>query len=653
MDVDAWLADQIDRLTDELVEISPSEWAEEHRRLPPSVTSLPGPFSYDVAPFCREMVDCLDRRSPVRELTIMKGAQTCATVAVAESAIGYWIAHVRTAPIMFITATKELAALRMDEYITPMLKESGLSHLIQSNSDNKRKAGQTQRKISWKGGGFLLPVGSKEASGLRSASVPNLLLDELDSYPLRVGRDGDPSALADRRTAAFVKTRKIVRISTPTTEEHSRIAVEYARGDQRVFKLPCLGCGEFDEVRWRHDDSDGVQKGGIVWAMNEHGNVEPGSVRYACRHCGHCHINEDKRNMLPRGRWEATAVPAHPSIRSYHVTALISPADFYSWEHAVIDWLRAWNVETKKSRDDEKLQEFYNNVLGRPFRISGARLTWINVARHVREYNMGQVPNEFAREMCGDRIGFLTAAVDVHDNFLAMAVYAWGPNRVGFLVAYHIFEGDCSDPFTGPWLEVAEVIDTKYHDGVDREYPIKVTVVDSGYGKLNSEVYSFCAQYSSGVYPLKGDDVVKKGATREFQLIKEASKSGADGFLVNVNHYKARLAAVLRASPRPSTEAALVDSVSFPKDVTEKALMELTAEEFVKKGKSEVWYWRRVRQRNELWDLTVYCAAARDIAAWMLIREHLEEDILDWSIFWPLADRVGWGWAEAAPLAGD
>ena len=253
--------------------------------------------------------------------------------------------------------------------------------------------------------------------------------------------------------------------------------------------------------------------------------------------------------------------------------------------------------------------------------------------------------------MCGDRIGFLTASVDVHDNFLAMAVYAWGPNRVGFLVQRYTFEGDCSDPFAGPWLEVEKVIDTKFHDGVDREYPIKLTLVDSGYGKLTSEVYSFCAQYSSGVYPLKGDDKVHKGPTPEFKRLKEASKSGVDGWVVNVSHYKSRLAAVLRSSPRPESEPALVDSVSFPADVDPKILMELTAEELVKKGKS--WEWKRVRARNELWDLTVYCAAARDIAAYMLIREYLEEDILDWSAFWPLADRVQFGWAEAAPLAQD
>ena len=131
-----WLAEQVDGVTDTVISISPSEWAEEFRRLPPG-QPRPGPYDYDVTPYLREIVDCMDNRSPVRNVAIMKGAQTGGTVGVFENALGYWIQHVKTSPVMMVTATQPLAALRMDEYITPMLAHSNLSHLIQSNTENK------------------------------------------------------------------------------------------------------------------------------------------------------------------------------------------------------------------------------------------------------------------------------------------------------------------------------------------------------------------------------------------------------------------------------------------------------------------------------------------------------------------------------------
>lgn len=648
-----WLEAEIDALTDELVQISPSEWAEEYRRLPASVTSRPGPYDYAVTPYLREIVDCLDTRSPTRQVAIMKGAQTGGTVGVLENFLGYLIAHVRTAPVMLVTATQDLAGLRMDEYIMPMIEQSGMSELIQNNSENKRKAGATAKKLSWYGGGFCVPTGSNEASKLRSISARVVALDELDAMPIRVGNDGCPVALAKRRTAAFEHQRKILMISTPTTSEESRILREYNDGDRRVFKVPCLGCGVFSELRWEHKDKKGVQNGGIVWTLDGEGRVVPGSVRYSCPHCGECHLNEHKRLMMPQGRWEATATPIHPSIRSYHISALMSPPGFYSWESAVVDWLKAWNVETKQPRDRELLQEFYNNVLGREFRTGGARLTYAKVARHARSYYFGRVPNDLAATMCGGKIGFLTCSADIQKDFIAVAVYAWGPGRIGYLIDRMRFDGSTDDPLNmaGPWGSLKRLIDDKwYPDGEGRVYDLKLTLVDSGY--RTGEVYDFCAQFEHGVFPLKGDDRPQKGPTKEFKRLKEASQAGVDGWVVNVNHYKTRLAAVLRAEPTSSNEPAPVNTVSFPDDLPNEALEELTAEEFVEmtnpRGEKS-WGWKR-KGRNELWDLTVYGGAARDIVAYMLCREHLELETIIWGRFWEIAESIGFGWADAPPV---
>src|SRR5690606_21311925 len=101
------LARAIDELTTELETISPSQWAEKNRSLPNSVTPLAGPFRFEVVPYLREIVDALSVDSPVREVIVKKGAQVGFTTGVIENALGYFIEHVRTAPITYVTADAE------------------------------------------------------------------------------------------------------------------------------------------------------------------------------------------------------------------------------------------------------------------------------------------------------------------------------------------------------------------------------------------------------------------------------------------------------------------------------------------------------------------------------------------------------------------
>src|SRR5690606_25562174 len=113
---EAWIEEQFAGLSYEIEIITPSAWAETKRYLPPSVTALPGPFSFDVAPFAREIVDCMSIDSPIRECAWMKGVQITATTSSLENTIGYVIEHVKTAPMMLVTADAELAKLRLESY---------------------------------------------------------------------------------------------------------------------------------------------------------------------------------------------------------------------------------------------------------------------------------------------------------------------------------------------------------------------------------------------------------------------------------------------------------------------------------------------------------------------------------------------------------
>lgn len=641
MNSDAEFLDaQTEGLTDQHTTLLVSEWAESTRYLPPQATSMPGFYSYDVAPYLREIADCLSVDSPVRELDLMKGAQIGATVGIIENGIGYLIDHIKSAPSMLLTADAELAKLRVDTYVMPMIEYSGLRDLIRSSDENNtRKTGATSKKLEWQGGGYLVPFGAINANKLRSMSIMYLFEDEVDSYPERVGKDGDPQALAETRTKAYHQKRKIVRLSTPLVKGNSRIAKGFERGDQRYYFVPCRACGLMQKLEFRKKDADTGKIWGLVWSVDEDGDLVPDSSRYICEGCGHAHKNSDKMWMLPRGEWRATAKQRDKTRRSYHLNALYSPIGMLPWDAIATEWLEAWDDETNKVRDTEALQVFYNNNLGKPFEITGSKIRFASVSAHRRpEYLLGNVPNEYAIEHAGSRILMLICAVDVHKTNLAVSVM--GVCRGGriFLIDYWRFEDENCDNSESPvWGRLRELIEEKIYTADDGcEYKIALTLVDAGYA--NATVTDFCADYSGGVYAILGRPRADKAATiREFSGFK--TQAGRPGYKIIVDHYKDRMAPVLRREWSPSAGPQPPFHFNAPTDTTEKQIKELITEykREIRDGKTgmthHAWY-RPGNAPNELFDLLGYTFAGVDITAWSIFVDKFERDEVEWGEFW-------------------
>ena len=441
-----WLLNQIHAIPTEVNTDRPSDWAESNRYLPPSVTPLPGHYRYDVCPALREIVDCMAADNPIREVTVMKGAQIGATVGILENTIGYLIDVVQSAPSMMLTADHELAKLRVQSYIVPMIQQSGLAERISSSDQlSTKKAGKTDKKIEWIGGGFLIPYGAQNAAKLRSVSIQYLLEDEIDAFPDSIGKDGDPCKLAEARTKAYHNVRKFLRLSTPLISGTSRIEREFMRGDQRRFFVPCKGCGGFQSLTFQGLDEKTGNKYGLIWEMDDYNVVTPGSVRYRCRFCGYDHSNADKSILFPAAEWRATSKPVSPEVRSYHLSALYAPASMYPWDAIAADWVECWDVYHQRAKDVELLQEFYNNNLGKSFVNYGEGVPFKSVSDHRRAaYKFGQVPNKaHAEQYAGGPILVVTCAVDVHKMNLAVAVFGWTAGQRCYVLDYWRFEGDC------------------------------------------------------------------------------------------------------------------------------------------------------------------------------------------------------------------
>jgi phage terminase large subunit GpA-like protein len=352
------------------VTLSVSAWSANNRILGDTSPRAGTLYDYSVVPYLKEIADNLSINSDTQEVALMKGVQLGATTGVLENFIGYGIEHVSNASMLMVSSNQELAELRMNRYIKPMILDSKMEHRIISTDffSKNKKSGATSKQMEWAGGGNLTVTGSNSPASLRSLPIKYLLLDEVDSYPEKVGKDGDPITLAVARTKSFGNSKKILYISTPAIEETSKIYKAYLVGDQRKYVVPCLECGEYQDLVFNKANKETGEIYGLTFKTLENGNLDYDSVEYLCRACQHPHKNYHKTEMLARGKWMPTAEPQKQGAVSYQISGLYSPASFTSWETVCYEWLECWDIYTNKPKDIEKLQVFYNNNLGVPFR---------------------------------------------------------------------------------------------------------------------------------------------------------------------------------------------------------------------------------------------------------------------------------------------
>ena len=630
-----WLADRISELDDTISVVNPSDFNESNRYLPASVTSMPGYIRYDVNPYMREILDCADVDSPVREVNLKKGVQITYTTLL-ESIMLYYMAHVKHLPMMYVTADKELASARIENNIIPMLNQSGFADIITSSDEgNARKSGKNAQQIQFSGGGYLVPIGAQSPSKMRSFSIAVLLKDEIDGWPLVVGRDGDPDKLTSDRCAAYWEKRKIFRGSTPLIKETSKIEFQYQRGDCRKYHVACKDCGHMQELMWQRFEWDIVD-----------GTLDNDTVRYLCEKCKAPHYEHDKEKLFLGGKWVATKKPIEPGVRSYHLPAMYSPAGMAPWSKLAADYLDAFDPVTKKVKDIEKFQIFYNNVLGEPFEIMGAKVRFQQVSAHrSASYKYGQLNNGLAVENTGSKITLVACTVDVHKKNLAVAVYGFCKGSISYLLDYWRFEPrdgepDCNESSSPVWQRLRDLIEDKVYLAEDgRSYKIAITLIDSGYA--NDVVTRFTRDYIHGVYPILGRDRPSK-----FQSIKEFSEfktqAGNIGYRIIVDHYKDRLAPVLRREWVPEMGMQKAYHFNAPYNATDKQLKELTVESRRKKtddrGVVSYYWYRPGNAPNELWDLSVYAYAAVEILAYNICIKHFQLDTIDWEQFWDYAE---------------
>jgi phage terminase large subunit GpA-like protein len=581
-----------------------SQWSDERRMLSSASSAERGPWRTERTPYLREMMDCLSATSQVEEVVFMKGAQIGGT----ESGLNWlgYVIDVEPAPFMMVQPTTNTAKRFSKQRIAPMIADTPvLADKVQES--RARDSGNTTLMKEFDGG-IVVIAGANSAADLRSMPVRYLFLDEIDAYPSDVDEEGDPVALAIKRTSTFAR-RKVFKCSTPTLKDWSKIEAAYIASDRRRYQVPCPDCGHYQTLRWSN----------VRWPKDQ-----PEAAHYVCEDCGVEIAEHHKNNMLARGLWVAEAPgAAGGKVAGFHLSSLYSPLGWESWGNLAKQFIAA--KAKADAGDTALLKAFVNTALAETWEDVGERVEVGELQQRAEPYTLRTVP------MPGLR---LTGAVDVQGNRLEVKVKAWGPGEQSWVVDYQVFHGEPRDLLIGADKRLLDWIKAPLQHASGKPMYLTAVAIDSG-GHHTQEVYAFTRNH--GLVPLgseAGDHVVHVIA------IKGASQAGKPVLGkpsdVDVTWRGSKLKHGARVWPVGSDTAKGViyarmritedgpGRMHFSHELPADYYDQLTAERLVTKyhrGRAKLEWVKASARRNEALDLEVYCLAAAHYAGIPLLTE--------------------------------
>ena len=546
-----------------------SEWADEHRVLSGKSSAEAGRWRTSRTPYLRGIMDALSATSPIQRVVFMKGAQIGGTE-VGNNWIGY-IIHRCPAPVLMVQPTVMIAQRVSKQRIDPMIEATPvLSERVRE--PRSRDSGNTTFLKEFDGG-LLILTGANSSAGLRSMPMRFLFMDEIDEYPGDVDGQGDPVALAEKRTTTFTR-RKVFLCSTPTVKGDSRIEREFEASDQRRYFIACPYCGNMDWIQWAN----------IRWEKDQ-----PKTARLFCVNCERLIEERHKVEMLNGGEWRPTA-EGRERTAGFHLSGLYSPLGWKSWADCVSEFLAA-------KGDTFLLKTWVNTVLGE---------TWEEPAESLDDAVLLARREKYSAEVPAEAL-VLTAGVDIQDDRIELEVVGWAAGEESWGIDYRVLYGDPGKDDV--WRALADALDQTYQNEFKERLRISCACIDSG-GHFTQQVYGFCrGKTVRRIFATKG----MAGAGRPIVSAPMRRRSGRNRrpvelFLVGVDEAKGLIYSRLRLKERGPGYS------HFPvrPEYDEEFFAQLTAEKIITRyhrgfARRE---WVKTRPRNEALDCRAGALAA-------------------------------------------
>lgn len=415
----------------------PSQWAEQNRYLK-NGTPFPGPFSFDKAPYLKEILDTAHPSHDARVIAIMKAVQAGVSTGVLENLLG-WIISENPCNVLWAAATLDHMKSTMTKKIDPMIVDSGLSHLIGSYDKGKsmnRKTGDTMKSKEYSGGSLYTAGLQNPKNTFRQTSAEVIIADDFEAAKNIIKEAGNITSLVESRSAAFYETMKMFLISTPERKENSNIYPAFMAGDRRYYNIECPCCGELIDLKWRIK-IDNQNYAGITYKTDENNRLIEGSVGYVCPHCSNFFTEGQKIEPVKSGIWVPTVEPSEPGYYSYHLNALYF-IGMTPWEAHVRTWLKIHPND--KPVNLGQLQTFIINRLGHPFEEKKPILKINKLTNKGRDYKIGIIPSKLSQDDGNGRIVMVTVGADLNgtidDGRVDYEIVAWSENGTSYSVEH-------------------------------------------------------------------------------------------------------------------------------------------------------------------------------------------------------------------------
>lgn len=560
-----------------------SQWADENRILVSESCSEAGRWRTDRAPYQREIMDAFTDPK-IYEIDVMASAQVGKSE-IQLNMIGEAVDE-DPGPMMYVQPTKEMAEDYSKRRIAPMI--SACPTLREKFYAAKGKDSNNTISMKLFPGGSLAIIGANSPTDLASKPIRYLLCDEIDRFPDSAGTEGDPIALAERRTETFRHNRKIVKCSTPTIKGKSKIEKAFMKGTQEEWRTECPQCKSFsfirfDDIRFDREefrDEDGKKD----WIVT--------NARWRCPVCQR-EIPEAEAKRLP-AKWFARNPKALANgIRSFRLSAFMSP--WSDWRDIALSFLHAKD-------DPQLLQVFHNTMLGESWELRESNSEPQQLYGRREHYN-AQVPTG---------VLVMTMGVDTQDNRLEYEIVGWDRDEQSWGIQRGIIPGRPDAP--GVWEEIDNLLEQEWEMANGMTLRISATFVDSG-GHFTSDVYRQCARREMRrVFAIKGEPGEGKAYVRLMKKEKDAPKGTR--FMIAVDSGKEAIlygAGVEEPGARfmhfPVGDDRGYDLEFFRGLLSEKQML-------VRRRGQNVITWEKVHERNEPLDCRNYARAAYKFFHW-------------------------------------
>ena len=533
-----------------------SQWADKFRYLSTESSSEAGKFETSRAIFQKEIMDSIN--DPANQEVVVMSCSQVGKTEMLLNAIGYYIAYA-PAPILMVQPTLEMARAWSQDRLAPMIRDSIILQDRVAEVKSKDSGNTVLHKIF--DGGHITACGANSPASLASRPIKIVLCDEIDRYPPTAGTEGNPVALAKRRSATFWDS-KLIMTSTPTVKGASAIEEAYEQSDQRKFYVPCHKCRKQQVLKWAN----------VKWKKNE-----PDTAKYICEHCNIGWTDFQRVQNISKGKWKATE--KFNGRAGFFLNGLYSV--WVTMEEAVREFLMAKKMP-------ETLRVFVNTYLGESWEDEGERVDELGLYERREDY---QIHND---------IVLLTAGVDIQDDRIEIEVIGWGLEEETWSIDYHIIFGDPSA--NNIWQELDMVLTKTYELPNKTKLKIVSACVDSGHH--TNMVYKFCKpRYARRVFAIKGIGGEGKAIASRPNRNNIAK---VPLFSIGVDTAKELIYSRLRIKDYGAGYC------HFPVKYNEEYFRQLTAEKVITKYRRgfKKREWVLMRPRNEALDCRVYAVSA-------------------------------------------